>query len=139
MKKEDQKKDVSSLSLSWEEKVKDIRRKAGQRFEFIDESPVTNDSDLFTAPVIENLSVDQIFTGNDDFYKSIEATPATDNKILLGSKQVIKASENYSHSSILPKALVASIAIVFSLVLYLAFKSLSASPSAINFLTVQQV
>lgn len=129
MKKENQKTDVSSLSLSWQEKVKDIRRRARENFEYFDESHVTKDSDLFTGAVHESLSAKQIFTGNDDFYKFMETVPVTDNKISFESSRILKSSGNDSNSSAIQKILVAGIAIIFVMVLYLALKSPSAPSS----------
>jgi tetratricopeptide (TPR) repeat protein len=122
MEKENQKTDISALSLSWQEKIKDIRRQARDSYEYSDES-VADDSELFAGAVNENLSAEQIFAGDPDFYKFMEDVPAAESKVSPESNFAAKLPNDSSRLLSVQKILIASIAAVFLMVLYLVLKS----------------
>jgi tetratricopeptide (TPR) repeat protein len=85
MAKENQNHDLGHLSRMWHETVKNIRTSMAQNQGNITErspqkpepakaAPIPSDNELFAGPVHEELSAQQIFTGDENFYKSLENT-----------------------------------------------------------------
>lgn len=133
MEKVKQKTDISALSLSWKERVKDIRRQARDNFEYSSDSisgedgAVAADSDVFAGAVYENLPAEQLFVGDVDFYKFMEASPASQTKVSVEPAKIARAAKVGSRLLSVQKILITSIAAIFLMVLYLILKS-PASP-----------
>lgn len=83
MAEEKQKSSLESLGRAWSERVKDIRqmaKKGGVKAAAGDSSDLgpegaselLPDSELFAKPVQEDLSVQQMFAGDEDFYNSMK-------------------------------------------------------------------
>lgn len=84
MTEENQKNDLEDLSRNWHEKLKALRlamvknhgglnkEPSRQIPESADTVETPSDNELFAGSVHEELSAEQIFTGDDNFYKSLE-------------------------------------------------------------------
>ncbi len=134
MAKEEQKNDLDHLSRTWHEKVKDIRTKAKENqknnIEHSDETPesagaaeLPQDSELFAGPVQEELSAQQIFAGNEDFYKSLESAQPTGTTQSFDAGQVSTAKIGHKCFSSAQKALAAAIILIAAMLLYGILKS----------------
>jgi len=143
MAKEIQKNDLGYLSSTWHERVKNIRAMAKRCKENnIPEAPesdsvaeVPSDNELFAGPVYEELSAQQVFAGNEDFYKSlkdtriVDSTQSVENTQTAGNTQSFDAGQipttptGYKHFSSVQKALAAAIFLIAAALLYGIFKS----------------
>jgi lysozyme family protein len=130
---ENQKSDLEHLSRTWHEKVKNIRAMAKRCKESDTEySPevlasentteVPSDNELFAAPVHEELSAQQLFAGNEDFYKSLESAQFTGTQQSFDAGRVSTAQIGYKRFSSVQKALAAAIVLIAAVLLYAILK-----------------
>ena len=136
MTEQTQKNDLESLSQAWSERVKGIRHLAqkgsrqGNPDSFVESASsdhvatVLPDEELFAGAVYEDLSVQQIFAGDNDFYKTMDTSPAA-----VPSVPSIPLPAKRGHWSLITKILIGSVILIgFVFGLYSAITSLSALP-----------
>jgi len=132
---ENQKTDLGYLSSTWHERVKNIRAMANRckknNIEYSPETPASenakevelpSDNELFAAPVQEELSAQQIFAGNEDFYKSLESAQPTSSTQSLDAGRVLTAQIGYKRFSSVQKAIAAAIVLIAAVLLYIVLK-----------------
>lgn len=117
---ENQKTDLGYLSCTWHERVKNIRAMA-KRFNEnnTEHSPeelapdnaieAPSDSELFAGPVCEELSAQQIFAGDEDFYKSLESAQPTSTMQSFDAGRISTAQIEYKRFPSVQKAFAAAI------------------------------
>jgi len=132
---ENRKTDLAYLSCTWHERVKNIRAMANRckksNIEYSPETPASEntkevevplDNELFAAPVQEELTAQQIFAGNEDFYKSLESAQLTGSTQSLDAAQVSTAQIEHKRFSSVQKALAAIIILITAVLLYVILK-----------------
>jgi tetratricopeptide (TPR) repeat protein len=130
---ENQKTDLEYLSCTWHEKVKNIRVRARRcKKNNIEEAPeaiasentteTPSDNELFAGPVHEELSAQQLFVGNEDFYKSLESAQPTGTPQSFDVGQVSTAQIGYKRFSSVQKALAAAIILIAAVLLHAILK-----------------
>jgi len=124
----------------WHEKLKDIRtsmvkkygrpdiEQSGQIPEQADiEVPSSNE--LFSGPVHHELSAQQIFAGNGDFYKSLEDTHTPNRPQPFSTGRISTFPTEHKRFSTTQKILAAAIFLVAAVLLYELFIPVVSSPS----------
>jgi len=130
---ENQKTDLGYLSCTWRERVKNIRTMAKRckknNTEYFPEAPksasateVPSDNELFAGPVHEELSAQQVFAGNEDFYKSLENTQTAGSTQSFDAGRVSTAQIGHKRFSSVQKALAAAIVLIAAMLLYTILK-----------------
>ncbi len=130
---ENQKTDLGDLSCTWHERVKNIRVMAKRceknNIESLPETPesagateVPSDNELFAGPVHKELSVQQIFAGDEDFYKSLEDTQIVGSTQHFDTERVSTAQIGYKRFSSVQKVLAAAIILIVAVLLYVALR-----------------
>ena len=134
MTNENKKKNIGSLGKAWAGKLKNIRFMAKQSQETTVENPqeappvennlnVPSDSELFANPVYEELTTEQIFIGDKDFYKTLEGDHTTEISQHSDTKQMVSASSEYKRFSSTQTILVAAIILIAAALLYVKINS----------------
>ena len=134
MTNENKKKNIGNLAHTWTEKLKNIRTTAKKRQkitgEDLQEAPavenapdVPSDSELFASPVYEELTTEQIFVGDEDFFKGLEGDHASGTPHFFDTKRIVSARHEYKQFSTAQKALAAAILLIAFTVLYVKIKS----------------
>lgn len=137
MAKEEQKKDLGTLGNSWLDKVKNIRTVANNKQETdpdYSQEPMSMenseelppDNELFTGQVYEKLTAQQVFTGNEDFYKSLENYRTNEPIKSTYTGQIPATSNHYKSFSSIQKGLAAAIVLITVMLVYAMLKSPSA-------------
>lgn len=135
MTEENQKNDLEDLSRTWHERVKNIRiamakKHQESKTEHSNETPksantveIPSDNELFTVPVHEKISAQQIFAGDENFYKSLEDTKiAGGPQPLINVSRILTAPAGYKHFSSIQKVLAAAIFLIAAMLLYVLIK-----------------
>lgn len=150
MAKEKQKNDLGNLGSTWLKKVKSIRTAAKKTQEIDSEyshetTPLDNaaelpsDNELFTGQVHEELSIQQVFTGNKDFYKSMEDAQTAGNRKTAATGQIPNASTAYKRFSSLQKGLAAAVILITVMLVYALLKSPPAPIAGLPPETIEQM
>jgi tetratricopeptide (TPR) repeat protein len=141
MTEENQKTDLGHLSRMWHEKLKGIRASMVKKYgrpntDQSDQIPepagiveVPSSNELFTGPVREELSAQQIFAGNQDLYKSLEDTHTPNRPQPINTEQISIFPTEYKRFSTTQKILAAAILVVAAVLLYELFIPIAGSPS----------
>ena len=80
-------------------------------------------NELFASPVHEELSAQQIFAGDDSFYRSLEGTRTAGGLRSLDPGRILRAPTGYKRLSSVQKALAAAIVLVAAVLLYAVLRS----------------
>jgi tetratricopeptide (TPR) repeat protein len=134
MTEEKQNNDLEHLSRTWHEKIKQIRTMAKERqknnIQHSDQKPesagdaeLPADNELFAGPVPGELTAQQVFAGNEDFYKSMESAQPTGTTQSFDAGQVATAQIGHKSFSSTQKALAAAIILIAAMLLYSILKS----------------
>ncbi len=134
MTEENQKTDLEYLGSTWHERVKNIRARAKRcKKNNIEHSPkvlnsedtteIPSDNELFVGPVHEKLSAQQIFAGDEDFYKSLGDSHTASSPKPLDARQVSTVPTGYKHFSSIQKVLAVAIFLIAVVLLYAILKS----------------
>ncbi|MBW8039373.1 MAG: tetratricopeptide repeat protein [Planctomycetes bacterium] len=143
MAKEKKKTNLGDLGRDWLERVKKIRSKAkDEQKSNLEYSPETqvlendvevpSDSGLFAGPVYEELSAKQVFTGDEDFYKSLEDARYAGTSQSSDTRPILMVPKRYKRFSFVQKALTGSIVLISAMLLYAILKSPSGSTGQIK-------
>ena len=131
---------VGSLSRAWSERIKTIRATTS-RWQKSDSDPsverpaledvaeAPSDSELFAGPVYEELTVQQVFAGKEDFYRTLRDSRSGVGWQSLDSGAIRGVATRYKRFTFVQKALVAAIILIVSMLLYVLSRP-SAPPVA---------
>ena len=119
-----QKTDLGQLGGSWLEKVKDIRAMAKENNDKgpLEEMPVAvaevpSDSELFAVPVQAKITSEQIFSGDEDFFKSLKDSPKAERQSF-DAEQILATQNKTARFSNAQKALTAAIILIVAMLLF---------------------
>ena len=119
-----QKTDLGQLGGSWLEKVKDIRAMAKENNDKgpLEEMPVAvaevpSDSELFAVPVQAKITSEQIFSGDEDFFKSLKDSPEAERQSF-DAEQILATQNKTARFSNAQKALTAAIILIVAMLLF---------------------
>ncbi len=132
MTEENEKTHEGSLSRAWQERVKEIRA-AVARCQKGDvepsrgspapgdaaETPV--DDELFAGPVYEELATDQVFAGEEDFYRTLEDAQ-TGKRQSFGGGRMRRGASGRKRFSFVQKALAAAIIMIVAMLVYVVLR-----------------
>ena len=115
MTREKQKTDIAFLGRAWRERLKDIRAMAkrsqktdiecsGEAQALDDAIEIPSGSELFTGPVYEELSTQQVFAGDEDFYKTLEDARTAGAPQSFDAGQILTAPTKYKRFSFVQKS-----------------------------------
>lgn len=141
MTKENQKRDIGFLGRAWLERVKNIRSMAKERLKInLKYSPEAHlldnatkaplDSELFTGPIHEELSAQEIFSGDEDLYKSLEDAQVAGTPQSFDAGAMPTAPTRHKRFTSVQKALVAAILLIATMLVYVLTRS--PSPSVVR-------
>ncbi len=136
MTEENKKTYVGSLTRAWNERIKDIRATViGIQKTDVELSPegpapgdaadTPHDSELFVGPVYEELTTQQVFAGEDDFYRILEDAQAGGKRRFLNAGPMSGHPTGYKRFSFIQKALATAIILTVAMLVYV----LSRAPS----------
>lgn len=138
------KENIGDLGDSWGEKLNDIRSMAKESQGSDDDTPqegppaenspaldeslnVPADNELFATPVYEELTPEQVFVGDDNFFKTLNKSQPRKPTKPSAIQQIISVPNEYNGFSTTQKALVAAIILIAVTLLYVKTKSPSES------------
>jgi len=129
MTKENQKRDIGLLGRAWLERVKNIRSMAKERqktnrdyspearlLDKASEAPL--DSELFTSAIHEEFSAQEIFSGDEDLYKSLEDAQVAGTPRSFDAGTMPTAPTRHKRFTSVQKALVAAILLIVTMLVY---------------------
>ena len=129
MANENEKTHVGSLSRAWSERIKNIRATT-VRWQKTDSGPspegpspvdVANappDSELFAGPIQEELTTQQVFAGDEDFYRTLKDTQPGGGWQSLGAGLMPGKATGYKRFSFVQKALAGAIILIVAMLVY---------------------
>lgn len=134
---------VGSLSTVWNERIKDIRAAAarGQKTSVdpFPEEPAQgaaaekpHDSELFAGPVYEELTTQQVFGGQEDFYRTLKDAQTGGEGQSLDAGRIPREPPEHKRFSFVQKALAATIVLIAVMLLYGTWKSPTVSVAGLT-------
>ena len=138
MTEENEKTHVGSLSRAWSERIKNIRA-AAARYQKTDVEPSPEgpapgdagdtplDSELFAGPVYEELTTQQVFAGEEDFYRTVKDAQAGGARQSLDAGRIPGVPTGHKRFSFVQKALAAAIILIVAMLVYVLSRPPSAS------------
>jgi tetratricopeptide (TPR) repeat protein len=128
MAEEKQNENIGHLGNTWLNEVKNIRAMAKQQEDPPKKSKETiasenvpqppSDEELFAGPVIEEASPQQLFAGDEDFYKSLKSAQPGRISMPSPTEAIPILIERTKHFSLTQKGLAAAIFLIAAIMLY---------------------